>query len=274
MWFDFEGGDRGRREMLRLFASLCVVLAVVNAVVVREERGGENTVCKRREVGAGLCPELFVLGAQKSGTSSLFGLLLNRNLQISMASNLDTYFKKETHYFDVNYGDSLESYAASYPSRASNDSLSMDCTPYFANVRVAPRIQQNLPYQHLRFIISVRDPVTRAYSWYSMIMLYFLHDGYAQALAPFDNKFSLMAKYSQSIITDCLQKNQDKVQCTTGFSSHLAPKFDEEAFGMQPADFVVPETGIQTTDLVKVVGQFSDGLYGPLLHEWYVHLPS
>ena len=112
-------------------------------------------------------PDVFVVGVQKSGTTSLFG-------HLAQHPEVLPPLVKEVHYFDVslNRGDAW--YACHFPevraasARAQDIGspvLTFDASPYYIfHPDVASRIRRYSP--DARIIAVLRDPVARAWSHY------------------------------------------------------------------------------------------------------------
>ncbi len=114
-------------------------------------------------------PTFLVIGAQKSGTTSL-RRYLSQNPAVLCAE------PKELHYFDKDYARGDSWYLAQFPwqtkARAVRRSIGVDpavgeATPeYLFNPRAPSRVYAFDP--ELRFVAILRDPVDRAYSQYQM----------------------------------------------------------------------------------------------------------
>lgn len=107
-------------------------------------------------------PSLFILGAAKSGTTSLYEIL-KRHPDVYMS------FVKEPMFFskDDYYAMGKEWYAQTFFPATTRTRWQGDATPhylYWAD-KVAARMQKDLT-DTARFIIILRDPAERAYSWY------------------------------------------------------------------------------------------------------------
>ncbi|MDP9227177.1 MAG: sulfotransferase domain-containing protein [Actinomycetota bacterium] len=118
----------------------------------------------------GALPDFLIVGAQRSGTSSLYAYL-TKHPQIRRAA------KKEAHFFDVDYGRrSVEWYRSFFPtphsqsSRPAADSMRLltgEATPYYLFHPCVPRrVAKLLP--RVKLLAILRDPVDRAYSHYQM----------------------------------------------------------------------------------------------------------
>ena len=110
-------------------------------------------------------PDFIVVGAQKSGTTTLFHYLLQHPQLISA-------FKKEVHYFDGglnpvidNYEKGMSWYRSNFPLRINSNFIFFEVTPlYLFNPLVPKRIKKDLP--NVKVIFLLRNPVDRAISHY------------------------------------------------------------------------------------------------------------
>ncbi len=107
-------------------------------------------------------PNFFLIGAAKTGTTSLFA---------SLRTHPDVYFPpgKETGFFASSdqYEKGLPYYSKTYFRRAGDFEARGDATPgYFPSTDAAGRISSDLAPAAHRFILVLRDPVARAYSQY------------------------------------------------------------------------------------------------------------
>ena len=117
--------------------------------------------------GLGRLPNFLIIGAQRSGTSSLYEYLGQHPL-------VGSAIRKEIHYFDLNFHTKLAWYVAHFPSRLPQftgkgfrfDTLTGEATPYYLFHPLVPeRVAQTLP--DVKSIVILRNPVDRAYSHYS-----------------------------------------------------------------------------------------------------------
>ena len=107
-------------------------------------------------------PDILILGAQKSGTTSLFNYLI-KHPRIRRGRT------KEVHYFDLNHDKEVNWYRAQYPlflSKKRMQSFSfVDASPlYFFHGNCPERAHRVVP--DARLIILLRCPIERAYSHY------------------------------------------------------------------------------------------------------------
>jgi Sulfotransferase domain len=106
-------------------------------------------------------PNFLVIGAQRAGTT-----LLHEVLQ----AHPEVYVphrRKEVHYFDWYWDRGADWYAAFFPpgDEAGRYRAIGEATPdYLFEPDVPERIRQTCP--DCRLIVSLRNPVDRAYSWY------------------------------------------------------------------------------------------------------------
>ncbi len=118
---------------------------------------GRRIELGRRMRDARSLPDAVILGAQKSGTSSLHQYLVQHPQVIAP-------LRKEVHYFDVGYRHSEAWYRAHF-GRRDEPGLNLDSSPYYLfHPAVPARLYTLLP--QARLIVLLRDPVRRAYSHY------------------------------------------------------------------------------------------------------------
>ena len=106
-------------------------------------------------------PHLFILGAQKAGTTSLFGML--QNTGTFCCSN-----RKETGFFskDILFNRGM-SFFAEFFNHCNDDKYRLEATPaYLYYDYVAKRIFEFLP--NAKFIVLLRDPTERCISAWNM----------------------------------------------------------------------------------------------------------
>lgn len=106
-------------------------------------------------------PSFIVLGTQKGGTTSLYNLMA-QHPHIMPAK------QKEIHFFDWSYAKGLGWYLSQFPYKTfNNNHITGEATPYYLYHPLIPeRIQANFP--KTKFIVLLRNPITRAYSHYNM----------------------------------------------------------------------------------------------------------
>lgn len=111
-----------------------------------------------------LTPTVLVVGAQRSGTTTLFRLLEDHPQLVRPT------LSKGTGYFDDHYGRGMRWYRAHFPLRwvarrltHSRTPISFECSGYYLfHPLAAARIARDLP--DARIVIMLRDPVDRAHS--------------------------------------------------------------------------------------------------------------
>jgi hypothetical protein len=105
-------------------------------------------------------PSVLIIGAQKSGTTSLFNYLGQHPAVLPPLS-------KEVHYFDFNYFRGVKWYRGRFPyeHRLRRGSLTLDASPYYLVHPLVPqRVAHLLP--EVKLIALLRNPVDRALSHY------------------------------------------------------------------------------------------------------------
>lgn len=105
-------------------------------------------------------PSALIIGAQKSGTTSLFNYLVQH-------PDVRPPLGKEIHYFDFNYGRGVAWYRGRFPYsyQLRRGALTLDASPYYlAHPLVPQRAAQLLP--KVKVLVLLRNPVDRALSHY------------------------------------------------------------------------------------------------------------
>ncbi|MDM8522378.1 sulfotransferase [Desulfococcaceae bacterium HSG8] len=112
-------------------------------------------------------PDFVIIGAQKSGTTSLYSYLIQHPC-------VRPGYKKEVHFFDNpdHFRKGAGWYRAHFPSdlprriRSEAAAITGEATPsYLCHPDVPARMYQVIP--HAKFIVLLRNPVYRAYSHYN-----------------------------------------------------------------------------------------------------------
>ena len=114
-----------------------------------------------------LLPDFLIIGAQRSGTTSLYHYL-------QAQPSIGSVSTKEVHFFDRRFNKSLTWYRGHFPTRVERyfaqhlsrqTFLTGEVTPCYLFYPHAPtRVAEVLP--HVRLIVLLRNPVDRAYSQY------------------------------------------------------------------------------------------------------------
>ncbi len=131
----------------------------ITEIVKRPLRG---LLSDYRELTAPLrgLPSVLIIGAQKSGTTSLFNYLVQH-------PDVQRPFGKEIHYFDLHYAGGIKWYRGRFPytHRLRGGSLTLDASPYYLVHPLVPqRAAEVLP--QVKLIALLRNPVDRALSHY------------------------------------------------------------------------------------------------------------
>lgn len=108
-------------------------------------------------------PNLFIIGAAKAGTTALYNYLA-QHPQVFLSR------VKEPMFFSRNefYARGLDWYEDAYFKGAEHYPVRAEATPHYLywSEKVAPLIKEVYGERPVKFIVSFRDPVSRAYSWY------------------------------------------------------------------------------------------------------------
>jgi len=110
-------------------------------------------------------PDGLIIGVQKAGTSALYRYLRRHPGIGGVVPRPDALERhlKEVHYFDSNHQKSVRWYRAQFPKRSEGKSV-IEATPGYIHRRPASRMHALLP--DAKLVLSLRDPVDRAYSRY------------------------------------------------------------------------------------------------------------
>jgi hypothetical protein len=115
-----------------------------------------------------MVPDFLIVGAQRSGTTSMFKTLMQHPLVAR------PFLRKGVHYFDIRYGNGFDWYRGHFPLTVSarlrragkGRPLTGESSPYYMFHPLAgARIARDLPA--VKLIVLLRDPVLRAYSGHS-----------------------------------------------------------------------------------------------------------
>jgi hypothetical protein len=105
-------------------------------------------------------PSALIIGAQRSGTTSLFNYLAQH-------PDVRQPLGKEIHYFDLHYARGIRWYRGRFPfrHRLRGGALTMDASPYYLLHPLAPeRAARLLP--GVKLVAILRNPIDRAFSHY------------------------------------------------------------------------------------------------------------
>lgn len=112
-----------------------------------------------------ILPNTFVLGAAKCGTTALVDYLY-QNKKVYKGRTKECHFFNDAHAYHAG----LRAYSKKYFSGANNHAVRLDATPAYLRLPdlVGSRLQiaYGMEVKNLKFIVMVRDPVSRAYSHY------------------------------------------------------------------------------------------------------------
>ena len=136
-----------------------------------------RTLAHRNPGRGRLLPDFIVIGAAKSGTTSLYGSLIDHPY-VAPCVTSSRYFRntKEVLFFDYNFYRGKDWYKSHFPlererlaftRRHGRPFLTGEASPsYISNLWVPQRMRKMLP--DVRLIAILRNPVDRAYSQFQM----------------------------------------------------------------------------------------------------------
>jgi hypothetical protein len=108
-------------------------------------------------------PNLLVIGAAKAGTTALYRYLTQHPQVFLSRVKEPEFFSKEEYY-----ARGLDWYKDWHFEGAEDYLVKAEATPHYLywSEKVAPRIKEAYRERPVRFIVTFRDPVSRAYSMY------------------------------------------------------------------------------------------------------------
>lgn len=134
----------------------------------------ENAIKRTKFLGKYLLkpnkPNFIIIGAQKSGTTSLHYYLNQHPLLVGTRP-------KELHYFNrwINYGYDINWYERHFNHINPHNKLFFEATPDYISDKPAPKSISKF-YPHVKLILVLRNPVYRALSAYNMYSDFFEND--------------------------------------------------------------------------------------------------
>jgi Sulfotransferase domain len=112
----------------------------------------------RRYLTARGGPHFLIIGAQRCGTTALFGGLCHHPAVVPP-------LQKEIHFFDLYRARGLRWYRSFFPQRLPAGAVTGEATPeYLFYPACAREVRRSFP--EAKIIVSLRDPVERAFSQY------------------------------------------------------------------------------------------------------------
>lgn len=106
-----------------------------------------------------ILPNFIAVGPPRTGTTWLNAVLDGHAVM--------PQYVKETDFFSWHYDKGIEWYAAHFQSRYPNGLVGEVCPGYFASMDAVERIAVHIP--DCRIVVTLRNPVERAYSHYKML---------------------------------------------------------------------------------------------------------
>ena len=115
-------------------------------------------------------PDFLIIGACRSGTSSLHGYL-SMHKDLNGPKYTSSLRSKELHFFDHCYSAGIQWYSQQFTDPHEDGKLYFESTPSYIN---EPQVPERVKYwmPDAKFIILLRDPVARAWSHY---YFYWMH---------------------------------------------------------------------------------------------------
>jgi hypothetical protein len=133
------------------------------------EKKTRLTAYRKLTAGSRLLPDFIIISVERGGSTSLYRYITTHPC-------VEPAFRKEVHYFDLNFSQGPAWYRAHFPTRwraawlsarKGHRLLTGEASPYYLyHPHVPVRISKTLP--EVRLIALVRNPVERAYSHYQL----------------------------------------------------------------------------------------------------------
>lgn len=152
--------------------------------IVDRVRDSARLAMRRATAGSRPAPDFILIGTQRAGTTSLFR-------DIRLHPQVAPPLVKEIHFYDYNHRRGSDWYHAHFPTRAERDAraereglaITGEATPnYLRHPHAARWAAAELP-QTTRFIVTLRNPVDRAFShWKLMTRLGYEDASFAAAI--------------------------------------------------------------------------------------------
>lgn len=109
--------------------------------------------------GLRMKPSFFIVGAQKSGTTSLFQYI------VDLADNFAEPERKELYFFTEHFQKGKTYYQSKFPMKQGKGIITGEATPDYLYSPLVPKRVAGY-YPDAKIVIILRDPVLRAYSQY------------------------------------------------------------------------------------------------------------
>ena len=111
----------------------------------------------------GKLPNFFVIGAAKAGTTTLHDVLARHPQAYVSRVKEPMFFNREEHF-----AGGVDWYERMFFARAAGSPARGEATPHYLywSEKVSKRLEDLYAGREPRFIVCLRDPVARAYSWY------------------------------------------------------------------------------------------------------------
>ena len=131
-------------------------------------------------------PEIYLLGAQKAGTTSLYSLLVSHPQICSSRCRKNSdicYSHKEIHFFDndARFRLGAKAYLSQFDVDRCKHGKYLDATPdYIFTDSVPKRMESVIPSEtrrKLKLIVILREPIARDYSYYEHLIRHCKIDG-------------------------------------------------------------------------------------------------
>lgn len=135
---------------------------MTNKILKKARKLRRNSIQLLSNVSHGTAPSFLIIGAQKSGTTSLYNML-------DQHPDIQGSATKEVRYFShsIHFGTTREEYEKNFRPLPFTHPKFFEATPaYIARPGVAQQIASHYP--SIKLICILREPISRAFSAYNM----------------------------------------------------------------------------------------------------------
>lgn len=145
-------------------------------------------------------PDFIVVGAQKSGTTYLYNLLVQHK-------DILPAITKEVHYFDNNIEKGVDWYLYHFPFRFNNkEKITGESSPYYLYHPLAAERIYNFNH-NIKIIIILRNPVDRALSHINMIINRYAIEFNLENICNIEKEFLIQNNLTKKLVNRTIEKS-------------------------------------------------------------------
>ncbi len=144
-------------------------------------------------------PDFIIVGAQKSGTTYLYNLLVQH--KDILPSKM-----KEVHFFDNNFDKGKSWYLSHFPINIHNSQITGESSPYYLYHPLAAERIYNYD-KNIKIIILLRNPVDRAISHINMMLKRHNLEYDENVFCNIDNELMIQTAFEEKLDKKSINKN-------------------------------------------------------------------